>query len=158
MSFQSSDEEFQDLPSDYDDDYQDDDFLIDDDPPVPVARAPQPPAPVQYYQPPPAPLGGLFADIAAPETRLGGGSGRFNHPGAFQAGFGGHAFARPPANAFRRQYRAYSTAILEVQEGRSYGGGRSNLMYGGKSKVTAQDICRCKLTRVIASRDASFSY
>ncbi|KDE03356.1 hypothetical protein MVLG_06162 [Microbotryum lychnidis-dioicae p1A1 Lamole] len=58
--------------------------------------------------------------------------GRFINPNAFQAGFGGHAFARPPASAFRRQYRAYSTAILEVQRGRSYGGGRSNLMYGGK--------------------------
>lgn len=29
--------------------------------------------------------------------------------------------------------RAYSTAILEVGQGRS-GGGRSNLMYGGKSE------------------------
>lgn len=55
------------------------------------------------------------------------------HPGAFQAGFGGHAFARAPAQSFRRQYKAYSTAILEVQEGRSWGGGRTNLMYGGKS-------------------------
>lgn len=55
------------------------------------------------------------------------------NPAAFQAGFGGHAFARPPASAFRRQYRAYSTAILEIQQGRGYaGGGRSNLMYGGK--------------------------
>ena len=130
---QSSDEEFQDLPSDYDDEFHDDDdFSIDDDPLVPAARAPQGPAPVQHYQPPPAPLGGLFADAAAAAGT--GFGGRYTHPGAFQAGFGGHAFARPPANAFRRQYRAYSTAILEVQEGRSYGGGRSNLMYGGKSE------------------------
>lgn len=56
------------------------------------------------------------------------------NPNAFQPGFGGHAFARPPASAFRRQYRAFSTAILEIQQGRSYGGGRSNLMYGGKSQ------------------------
>jgi ubiquitin fusion degradation protein 1 len=64
----------------------------------------------------------------------GGGAGRYMNPNAFQAGFGGHAFARPPASAFRRQYRAYSTAILEVQKGRSFGAGRSNLMYGGKSE------------------------
>ena len=56
------------------------------------------------------------------------------NPNAFQPGFGGHAFARPPASAFRRQYRAFSTAILESQQGRSFGGGRSNLMYGGKSE------------------------
>jgi ubiquitin fusion degradation protein 1 len=61
------------------------------------------------------------------------GLSRFLNPAAFQPGFGGHAFAKPPASAFRRQYRAYSTAILEVQQGRSYGGGRSNLMFGGKS-------------------------
>lgn len=61
------------------------------------------------------------------------------HPGAFQAGFGGHAFARAPAQSFRRQYKAYSTAILEVQEGRSWGGGRTNLMYGGKSGSTFID-------------------
>lgn len=74
-------------------------------------------------------MGGAYAAAAGG----GGGIGRFLNPNAFQAGFGGHAFARPPASAFRRQYRAYSTAILEVQQGRSYGGGRSNLMYGGKS-------------------------
>lgn len=50
-------------------------------------------------------------------------------------GYGGHQFARPPASAFRRQYRAYSTAILEIQQGRGYGtGGRANVMYGGKSE------------------------
>ena len=61
--------------------------------------------------------------------------GRYLNPAAFSAGFGGHAFARPPASAFRRQYRAYSTAILEIQQGRGYQtGGRANLMYGGKSQ------------------------
>lgn len=78
----------------------------------------------------PGGFGGGYA--AAAGGRGMPGLSRFLNPAAFQPGFGGHAFAKPPASAFRRQYRAYSTAILEVQQGRSYGGGRSNLMFGGK--------------------------
>lgn len=75
--------------------------------------------------------------------------GRYLNPAAFQAGFGGHAFARPPASAFRRQYRAYSTAILEIQQGRGdHSGGRANLMYGGKSTSSLD------LNELTASRDA----
>ncbi|GAA5853707.1 hypothetical protein JCM9279_000283 [Rhodotorula babjevae] len=151
----SSDEEFQDF--EYDENAYDSDIIIDDDQPqaqpsTSGANRAQEPAPVRRYQAPPAPLAGdaddsdddVGAAFGRPATRAfgggyagaaggaGGGIGRFLNPGAFQAGFGGHAFARPPASAFRRQYRAYSTAILEVQQGRSYSGGRANLMYGGK--------------------------
>ena len=76
---------------------------------------------------------GPVAPVAFQQNPIGMG-GRYLNPAAFGAGFGGHAFARPPASAFRRQYRAYSTAILEIQQGRGYQtGGRANLMYGGKS-------------------------
>ncbi|GAA5979124.1 hypothetical protein JCM11641_008434 [Rhodosporidiobolus odoratus] len=139
-----SDEEFQDFPSD-DENAYDSDLYIEDDhqPQQPQQPQPQQPARVSRYQPPPAPTGdetdgdendygmglggGRYAAAA-------GGSGlrRYLNPAAFQAGFGGHAFARPPASAFRRQYRAYSTAILEIQQGRDPGTGRSNLMFGGK--------------------------
>jgi len=114
------------------DDYSDNDdiFIDDDDDDVQLAQpahhAPPPPAPPSrmtrssgQHQPPP-PLQGYLP------------------PGAFQAGFGGNAFARPPASMFRRGYRAFSTAILEVQQGRGHlggGSGRSNLMYGGKSEL-----------------------
>lgn len=112
----SSDEEF-DFGDDEDQVYIDDD---DDMQPVPHQQ------PQAQYHPPALP-------VPAPAPRIPRVPQQYMNPGAFQAGFGGHAFARPPASAFRRQYRAYSTAILEVQQGRSYGGGRANLMYGGKS-------------------------
>ncbi|KAL8278744.1 hypothetical protein RQP46_008813 [Phenoliferia psychrophenolica] len=113
----SSDEEFE-----FGD--EDDQVYIDDDEDDDMQPAPQhQQAPAQQYQPPPAPM---------PNPRAPRIPQQYMNPGAFQAGFGGHAFARPPASAFRRQYRAYSTAILEVQQGRSFGGGRANLMYGGK--------------------------
>ena len=84
-----------------------------------------PAASAQHIQPPPVPV---------PQPRAPRVPQHYMNPGAFQAGFGGHAFARPPASAFRRQYRAYSTAILEGQQGRTFNGGRANLMYGGKSE------------------------
>ncbi|GAA6029224.1 hypothetical protein JCM8097_003576 [Rhodosporidiobolus ruineniae] len=143
-----SDEEFHDFDSD-DENAYDSDLYIDDDQPQQHHQhqqqaRPAEPAPIRRYQPPPAPLGGGGAADDSDDDAYGqggggyaaaaGGSGlrRFLNPAAFRAGFGGHAFARPPASAFRRQYRAYSTAILEVQQGRSYNGGRANLMYGGK--------------------------
>ncbi|GAA5931850.1 polyubiquitin-binding protein UFD1 [Sporobolomyces koalae] len=136
----SSDEEFQ----DYDEDAYDSDLFIDEDQPraPPQQSRPTEPAPIRRYQAPPPPLGGGGAgsdddDELDPYAAAAGPAGsrgvrRFLNPNAFQTGFGGHAFARPPASAFRRQYRAYSTAILEVQQGRSYSGGRQNLMFGGK--------------------------
>ncbi|GAA6024984.1 hypothetical protein JCM11491_002810 [Sporobolomyces phaffii] len=135
----SSDEEFQ----DYDEDAYDSDLFIDDDPPAaPAHPRPAEPAPIRRYQAPPPPLAAdsdddadaadPYAAAAGPQRGGGGGLRRFLNPNAFQAGFGGHAFARPPASSFRRQYRAYSTAILEVQQGRGYNSGRQNLMFGGK--------------------------
>jgi hypothetical protein len=141
---QSSDEEFLDIDSDEEqgDSMEDSFYINDEDEGSRIQRAPSPPPTRPYrshYQPPPAPLpqhasrlaaatagGGIFSAIGA--------AGGFLNPGAFQTGFGGHAFARPPASAFRKQYRAYSTAILEVQQGRGNGlsSGRSNLMFGGK--------------------------
>ncbi|KAI5479594.1 ubiquitin fusion degradation protein 1 [Pseudohyphozyma bogoriensis] len=116
----SSDEEFeyQDFGDDDDEVYipSDDDDAYN----APVAAPAPAPARRSAHQPPPAPLNHFQQ------------AQQYVNPGAFQAGFGGHAFARPPAGAFRKSYKAYSTAILEVQQGRSYGGGRSNLMYGGK--------------------------
>ncbi|KAG0152138.1 hypothetical protein CROQUDRAFT_667464 [Cronartium quercuum f. sp. fusiforme G11] len=48
-------------------------------------------------------------------------------------GYGGHPSIRPPARAFSKGYRAYSTAILEIKQGRGERtGGRSNVMHGGK--------------------------
>ncbi|KAG0666585.1 ubiquitin fusion degradation protein [Rhodotorula mucilaginosa] len=158
----SSDEEFQDFDYDenaYDSDlYIEDESEQPQQQDQAQARAgssaganrPVEPAPIRRYQAPPAPLGadddsdddendrnyapggfgGGYASAAG--GRAMPGLSRFLNPAAFQPGFGGHAFAKPPASAFRRQYRAYSTAILEVQQGRSYGGGRSNLMFGGK--------------------------
>lgn len=125
-----------------------------------AANRPVEPASIRRYQAPPAPLGGADGsddDNEGAEDFLPGGGGgyagaaggrrmpglsRFLNPAAFQPGFGGHAFAKPPASAFRRQYRAYSTAILEIQQGRSYGGGRSNLMFGGKSESSSPDSGR----------------
>ncbi|GAA5885248.1 hypothetical protein JCM6882_009537 [Rhodosporidiobolus microsporus] len=141
-----SDEEFHDFNSDDENAYDSDLYIEDDDQPQQQQQQrnrPQEPAPVHRYQAPPAPLAGGGDDsdddyaaggVGGGYAAAAGGSGlrRFLNPNAFQAGFGGHAFARPPASAFRRQYRAYSTAILEVQQGRSYSGGRSNLMFGGK--------------------------
>ncbi|KAK4704885.1 ubiquitin fusion degradation protein 1, partial [Phenoliferia sp. Uapishka_3] len=114
----SSDEEF-----DYGDEEDDQIFIDDDDDDMQPAPQQAAQAQAPYYQAQPLPL---------PNARVPQVPQQYINPGAFQAGFGGHAFARPPASAFRRQYRAYSTAILEVQQGRSYGGGRANLMYGGK--------------------------
>jgi len=48
-------------------------------------------------------------------------------------GYGGHPTMRPPARAFSKSYKAYSTAILEIKQGRGERtGGRSNVMHGGK--------------------------
>lgn len=121
---QSSDEEFE-----YDDgvgEGEDEEIYISDS----EGEA----APVQqHYQPSPPPVPNARA-ARVPQPAFAQAQ-QYMNPNAFQAGFGGHAFARPPASAFRRQYKAYSTAILEIQQGRSYNNGaRSNLMYGGKSQ------------------------
>ena len=106
------------MPSD--DDYDDAQFFQQANP-VPQRAAP-------IVVPPPQQFQGQ-GQIQVP-------GGRYMNPAMFQAGFGGHAFARPPASAFRRQYRAYSTAILEIQQGRGHlTGGRANVMYGGKSTL-----------------------
>ena len=190
---QSSDEEFQDFDYDenaYDSDlYIEDEGEQAQQQDQAQARAgssaganrPVEPAPIRRYQAPPAPLGadddsdddendrnyapggfgGGYASAAG--GRAMPGLSRFLNPAAFQPGFGGHAFAKPPASAFRRQYRAYSTAILEVQQGRSYGGGRSNLMFGGKSawwrfvplsllRHKADDVCTAPASRHAAVR------
>ncbi|EGG09771.1 uncharacterized protein MELLADRAFT_74324 [Melampsora larici-populina 98AG31] len=53
--------------------------------------------------------------------------------GGHGMGFGGHPNMRPPAGAFSKGYRAFSTAILEIKQGRGERtGGRSNVMHGGK--------------------------
>ncbi|KAK4053847.1 ubiquitin fusion degradation protein [Microbotryomycetes sp. JL201] len=81
-------------------------------------------------------VGGMFGGLGAAAAA----GRRGPHPGAFQAGFGGHAFAHAPAGAFRKSLRAYSAAILEVQEGRSYGLGRKNFLYGGKIVMPASAL------------------
>lgn len=53
-------------------------------------------------------------------------------------GAGGHQGYGPSASAYRQTYRAYSTAILEIQRGRADGvvygtSGRDNVNFGGKS-------------------------
>lgn len=117
------------MPSD--DDYADGQYFQAD----PVPRAPNPAAvaaaqQADQYQPRPQRFQGQGQVQQA---------GRYLNPNIFQAGFGGHAMARPPASAFRRQYRAYSTAILEIQQGRGHlTGGRANVMYGGKSEFPAR--------------------
>ena len=55
------------------------------------------------------------------------------HVGNQMMGYGGHPTMRPPARAFSKTYKAYSTAILEIKQGRGERtGGRSNVMHGGK--------------------------
>lgn len=69
-------------------------------------------------------FGQMFAN-ALGNAGIGGPAGMFA---------GGHPMMRPAASSFKKNYRAYSTAILEIKQGRGdHGGGRSNLHNGGKS-------------------------
>lgn len=75
-----------------------------------------------------AALGGLFG------TGVGGpGAGMFG-------GFGAHMNAPAPPSAFNHPYRAYSSAIHEIQQGRGNAGanvidgGRAQVMFGGQSE------------------------
>lgn len=130
FALQSSDNEDH-TYEDFDDYSDNDEIIIDDDDDIQITE------PERQAPPPPAPPARTTRQSTSnnnnPTPPLQG----YIPPGAFQAGFGGNAFARPPASMFRRGYRAFSTAILEVQQGRGHlggGSGRSNLMYGGKSK------------------------
>ncbi|MBW0517779.1 hypothetical protein O181_057494 [Austropuccinia psidii MF-1] len=80
-------------------------------------------------------LGGIFNSF----NRMGGNDAfgmptdPWPHIRNSMMGFGGHPLMRPPARAFSKSYRAYSTAILEIKQGRGERtGGRSNVMHGGK--------------------------
>ncbi|PLW37812.1 hypothetical protein PCASD_11313 [Puccinia coronata f. sp. avenae] len=67
------------------------------------------------------------------ERGFGGMHNDWPHLGNHMMGFGGHPTMRPPARAFSKTYKAYSTAILEIKQGRGERtGGRSNVMHGGK--------------------------
>lgn len=69
-------------------------------------------------------LGGMFQNVF--------GAGRGGLGGAMFTG--GHPMMRPAASSWKKNYRAYSTAILEIKQGRGdHGGGRANLHNGGKS-------------------------
>ena len=107
-------------------------------------------APVHHHQPAPAagpgpgfnPFGGMFGQ--------GGAGGAFGHAlgGLFGAGGGMHGM-NPAAGSFRMTYKAFSTAILEIQRGRADGtvygaSGRDNVNFGGKSAL------RCAAAKCLA--------
>ena len=102
------------------------------------AAAAAAPAPIHQQQQQPAgagfnPFGGMFGH-GGPGGALGNAFG-----GLFGgAGAGAHHGMNPAAGSFRMSYRAYSTAILEIQRGRADGtvygaSGRDNVNFGGKS-------------------------
>ncbi|GAA94088.1 hypothetical protein E5Q_00735 [Mixia osmundae IAM 14324] len=160
----SDDEDFHDYRSDDDVEYIDDD---DDDMgylPIEPARRPAnnppPVPPPQAPQPPPhrrtnmfggmreddyARVAGQGLDPFAAFQGMGGPMGRGMAAGGFgrvlggmMGAGGGHGMGyQASAAAFRQNYRAYSTAVFEIREGRAdgtgvHGQGRANLMYGGK--------------------------
>jgi ubiquitin fusion degradation protein 1 len=65
-------------------------------------------------------------------------AGAFGGPGG---GWGGHAFGVPSASSFNQTYTAFSTAILEIDQGKGSarhgmaGSGRDNVNFGGKSAL-----------------------
>lgn len=107
---------------DYDDEDQED-YEVDDIHDQPGAHA----------QPAGHGFGGIFNSFNGFPN--GHNFGLHNHMyGGDGMGYGGHPSIRPPARAFSKSYHAYSTAILEIKQGRGERtGGRSNVMHGGKS-------------------------
>ena len=79
-------------------------------------------------------LGGMFG---------GGGMGL----GPMNMGFGGHGHSPAPPSAFNKPYRAYSSAIHEIQQGRGNAGahvtdgGRTQVMFGGQSGFFHLSVC-----------------
>lgn len=93
---QSSDgEDYAGGDTDYEDDEMDDALFDQPDAAIPARNPVAQPYAQAAYNPPAAAMGQNDMFQAA----------RYLNPGAFQAGFGGHAFARPPASAFRRSYK-----------------------------------------------------
>jgi hypothetical protein len=110
----------------------DDEMELDfgDDAFAPVQNQPPPPPPIARRQ---FPWGGHQQVTGANPLaammgmRMDGAAGMGGMLGGYGTGF------QPSAGVFRRNYNAYSMAILEVQQGRGGYSGRENAMYGGKS-------------------------
>lgn len=102
-------------------------------------------------------LGGVFGGG-------GGGTGTGMGFGPMTMGFGGHGHAPAPPSAFNRPYRAYSSAIHEIQQGRGNAGahvtdgGRTQVMFGGQSAQSflAEDGKKSVLMSLLLSHDAPF--
>lgn len=78
-------------------------------------------------------FGGILNSINGVNTGFGLNHDNWSNLSNSIMGFGGHPSMRPPARAFKKSYKAYSTAILEIKQGRGERtGGRSNVMHGGK--------------------------
>lgn len=80
----------------------------------------------------------------AMQNFMGGGfGGAAGFGGMMHAALGGGAAAPAPPSAFNRTYRAYSSAIHEIQQGRGNAGasmmdgGRTQVMFGGQSELAA---------------------
>lgn len=112
------------------------DYYDDEDPMFEAEEEPDPPEQPTHRNNPPRMADG-FGGILNSFNRMEGGFGMHNNwpqLGNPMMGYGGHPTMRPPARAFSKTYKAYSTAILEIKQGRGERtGGRSNVMHGGKS-------------------------
>ncbi|KAI9603986.1 hypothetical protein H4Q26_003596 [Puccinia striiformis f. sp. tritici PST-130] len=81
-------------------------------------------------------FGGILNSFNGIERGFGGMHTDWPHLGNQMMGFGGHPSMRPPARAFSKTYKAYSTAILEIKEGRGERtGGRSNVCMVEKVEI-----------------------
>jgi hypothetical protein len=108
-----------------DDEFIPEEEAWDDDSPIVPPRPLQPP-------PPPPPQSRLpdLQDMMRNIMGMGGIGGMMDDI----RGFGGHQGVAAPPRAFLKQYKAYSTAILESKEGRGGLSGRDNVMFGGSSE------------------------
>jgi len=108
-----------------------DDEDENDDMPTFQGYNPAPPQPQPAYNNP-------YQHPALNNFMGGGFGGAAGFGGMMQAAMGGHIGAPAPPSAFNRSYRAYSSAIHEIQQGRGNAGasvmdgGRTQVMFGGQ--------------------------
>ncbi|POW11469.1 hypothetical protein PSTT_05255 [Puccinia striiformis] len=86
-------------------------------------------------------FGGILNSFNGIERGFGGMHTDWPHLGNQMMGFGGHPSMRPPARAFSKTYKAYSTAILEIKEGRGERtGGRIIMPQDALVQLTEMDM------------------
>jgi hypothetical protein len=112
-------------------DFGDDEFTPASAPAPNRRRQPSPPPPIARR---PFPWAGQQDTGTNPlAAMMGMDATGFRGMGGMLGGMG--SGFHPSAGIFRRNYNAYSMAILEVQQGRGGYSGRENAMYGGKSAL-----------------------